>query len=134
MKRQINKFLSISEFEMGNNKECKIEVIWDNIVYTKKVDKYILELYYLLIWKDYPEKKNIWKPSSLVMNLWKMVSIFNKEYLEKIIRLYSTYGKTNSQISRKLEIKMPSKRRYEACQVKAISTMLPKWQIFLSVK
>ena len=37
------------EFEAGNNKKYKVEVIWDNAVYTNKVKGYLLSLDYLVI-------------------------------------------------------------------------------------
>lgn len=48
-KEQMNKFLSVQDLELGNNKEYKVETIWDSIIYTKKVDKYLLRLYYLVV-------------------------------------------------------------------------------------
>lgn len=57
IKEQINKF-SVLEFETGDNKEYKREDIQNNIVYAKKADGYLLGLYYLIIWKDYPKRKN----------------------------------------------------------------------------
>lgn len=44
----MNKFL-VLEFNKGNNKEYKVEVIQDSAVYAKKIDKYPPELYYLVI-------------------------------------------------------------------------------------
>lgn len=44
----INKFLLVLEFEAGNNKEYKIEIIQNNSVYAKKANKYLLELCYLV--------------------------------------------------------------------------------------
>lgn len=47
-----------------------------------------------------------------------MISTFYKDYLEansdiSILELYSTYSKANSQATRKVEMKMSSKRRYK---------------------
>ena len=36
------------EFKIGNNKKYNIEVIQDNVVYTKKVGRHLLGLYYLV--------------------------------------------------------------------------------------
>lgn len=47
------------KFETGNDKKYKVEAIQHNKVYTKKVDKYLLGLYYLVAWKNYPKKENI---------------------------------------------------------------------------
>ena len=48
-KEQMNRFLLMPEFEIGNNKEYEIEAIRDSAVYTKKANKYLLKLYYLII-------------------------------------------------------------------------------------
>ncbi len=40
-------------------------------------------LYYLVLWKDYLEKKNTYKPSSAVIDLRKLISIFHKDHPEK---------------------------------------------------
>ena len=54
----------VPELDIGNNsKEYKIEAIWESAVYTMKLELgHLPRLYYLIAWKDYPEKKNIWKP------------------------------------------------------------------------
>ena len=50
------------EFEAGNNKEYKVKSIWDSAVYAKEsITDQLPELYYLILWKGYPEKENIWK-------------------------------------------------------------------------
>ena len=38
----------LPEFGMDDNKEYEVEAIWDIKVYVKKVDRYLLELYYLV--------------------------------------------------------------------------------------
>ena len=53
----MNKFL-IPEFKMGNHKEYEVKTIWDSIVYAKEVDRHLLGLYYLVIWKGYLKKEN----------------------------------------------------------------------------
>ncbi len=39
--------------------------------------------YYLVLWKGYPEDENTWEPSLAVIHLRKLISTFDKEYLEK---------------------------------------------------
>lgn len=47
------------ELNIGNdNKEYKIEKIWDNTVYTRESVSYLLELYYLVFLKKYLEEKS----------------------------------------------------------------------------
>ena len=38
----------MTEFEPGNNKKYKVEVIWDNAIYANKTKGYLLGLYYLI--------------------------------------------------------------------------------------
>lgn len=55
------------ESETGHDKKYKLKIIRDIAVYTKEVDGYLLELYYLLIWKGYLKKENTFEPSSIIM-------------------------------------------------------------------
>ena len=75
---------SVPEFEPGDDKEYEVEAIQDSTVYVKKVDGHLPRLYYLIVWKDYPEKKNTWEPFLAIMHLWKIVSIFHRDHLEKL--------------------------------------------------
>ena len=45
------------EFNANNNKEYEIKNIQNNAIYIKKSAKYLLEFYYLVLWKNYTEKK-----------------------------------------------------------------------------
>lgn len=55
------------EFESnGNYKEYKVEAIYDRAVYAKKSKNHLLDLYYLVFWKDYPEEKNTWEPTLVI--------------------------------------------------------------------
>ena len=73
---------SVPEFELDNDKEYKVEAIWDNTVYTNKTDGHLPGLYYLVVWKGYPKEENTWEPFFVVMHFWKIVSNFHKDYLE----------------------------------------------------
>ena len=46
------------EFEVRNNKEYKVEAIIDSAIYNYEVETYLLDLYYLVLWKSYLEKEN----------------------------------------------------------------------------
>lgn len=138
---QINKFMP--EFETNNDKKYKLETIWDSAVYAKKIDKELPELHYLVIWRSHLKEKNTYKSSSAIIQLWKMVNIFYKDYSEKvtiisapfnsvplitkvIVKLFtkreqrcstlglcSIYGKTNIQTFCKVKIKTFSKRYHK---------------------
>ena len=73
----------MSEFESGDNEKYELEAIQDSAVYVKKTGGHLLGLYYLVAWRRYLEEENMWEPSSTVIYLWKMVSIFHKSHLEK---------------------------------------------------
>ena len=47
-KERMNNFLLMLEFKTCNNKKYELEIIWDNEVYDKEIDKYLLGLYYLV--------------------------------------------------------------------------------------
>ncbi len=71
------------EFEAGDNKEYEVEAIIDSTVYGQQANDQIPGLYYLVLWKGYPEEENTWEPSLAVIHLRKLISTFHKEYLEK---------------------------------------------------
>ena len=74
----------VPEFESSNDKEYKMEAIRNSAVYAKEANGHLLGLYYLVIWKGYPEEENTSEPSSAVMHLRKVVSTFYKDYPEKL--------------------------------------------------
>ena len=59
----------VLELDAGDkdSKEYEVEAIWDNAVYTNKLESgHLPDLYYLIAWKGYLEKENTWKPLSVV--------------------------------------------------------------------
>ena len=90
-KRQVvNKALSELEkeleFEAGDNKEYEVEAIINSAVYRQQANNdQMPSLYYLVLWKSYPEEENTWEPLSAVIYLRKLISNFYKDYLEKPI-------------------------------------------------
>ena len=54
------------DFEVGNSKEYKVKAIWDSAIYAKESEGHVPGLYYLVAWKSYSKKKNIWEPISAV--------------------------------------------------------------------
>lgn len=43
----------------NDNREYKVEAIWDSAIYIKKSKNHLLKLYYLILWKNYPKVENI---------------------------------------------------------------------------
>lgn len=50
------------------------------MVYIKKSTGFLLKLYYLVLWKSYLKKKNIWEPLSIAKHFRKLIdsNYFNK--------------------------------------------------------
>ena len=92
-KRRMNKLFPEPEpeFDAGNNKEYEIEAIIDSAVYAKEAERHLPGLYYLVSWKNYPEEKSTWEPSSTVMHLRKMISTFHKDHPEKPTVTFSPF-------------------------------------------
>ena len=48
------------KFEVSDNAKYKMEAIRDSAVYARELEsKYLLGLYYLILWKSYPKEENI---------------------------------------------------------------------------
>ncbi len=71
------------KFEARDNKEYEVKVIIDSAAYGQQANDQMLGLFYLVLWKSYPEEENIWEPSLAVIHLWKLISTFHKEHAEK---------------------------------------------------
>lgn len=53
--------MSQPNFDTSNNKVYKIEKIQNSTIYSNKKEGYHQSLYYLAVWNNYFEKKNIWE-------------------------------------------------------------------------
>ena len=73
------------EFEARGNKEYEIEAIIESAVYGQQANhsNQMSGLYYLVLWKGYPEEENTWKPSSAFIHLRKLINTFYKKHLKK---------------------------------------------------
>ena len=72
------------ELEAGDSKKYKVEAIWDSVVYASKSESgWLADLYYLVMWKGYPEEENIWESSSTIQHLKKLINFFHKNHPEK---------------------------------------------------
>ena len=73
-----------AELDAGDSGEYKAEVIWDSAVYARELESgHLPGLYYLVLWKRYPEEENTWKPASAVQHLRKLISSFHKDHPNK---------------------------------------------------
>ena len=79
----------VTELDAGNSKEYKMETIWDNAIYTKKLEiSQLPNFYYLIVWKGYFKRKNIWKPVLVIQHLKKLISSFHQDYPKKPIATF----------------------------------------------
>ncbi len=70
------------EFGAGDNKEYEIKAIIDSAVYNQQANDQMPGLYYLILWKGYPEEENTWEPLLAVIHLRKLINTFHKEHPE----------------------------------------------------
>ena len=74
------------EFEAGDDKEYKVDGIWDSAVYAKEsTTSQLSGFYYLISWKSYSEEENIWEPASAIQHLRRLVTSYHKDNPEKSI-------------------------------------------------
>ena len=57
-KGRVNDMQLNFEFEAGNGVEYEVDGIWDSAVYAKESAEQLPGLYYLVLWKGYPEEEN----------------------------------------------------------------------------
>ena len=77
-KRQMNDMQL--KFKAGNNKEYEVNGIRNNAVYAKKsTTSQLSELYYLVLWKGYPDKENTWELVLAIQHLWRLVTDYHKD-------------------------------------------------------
>ena len=64
--RQVSE--KVPELNDGNkdSKKYKMEAIWNSVIYAKEVKGHLPRLYYLVPWKDYPEKRSICELGSVI--------------------------------------------------------------------
>ena len=74
------------EFDAGDDKsrEYEVEAIRDSAVYARESESgHLPGLYYLILWKRYPEEENTWEPASVIQYLRKLISLFHKDHPDK---------------------------------------------------
>ena len=82
-KGQMNNKQLNFQFEACNNKEYKVEGIWDSEVYARESARQLPEPYYLVLSKSYLEEKNTWEPTLVIKHLWRFVISYHKDNPEK---------------------------------------------------
>lgn len=83
-------FKNINGKGNSGSKEYKVIAICNSAVYAKKSDRgYLPGFYYLILWKSYSEKDNTWEPTLAVLYIYKLISIFYRDYLEKLTTTFS---------------------------------------------
>ena len=86
----MDKIISKLEFEANNSKEYKVETIWNCAIYANKAKIHLPGLYYLVVWKRYPEEENTWEP--LYSSVPKKAEQFlSQKTLEKANSNFSIY-------------------------------------------
>ncbi len=76
--------MSKLEFENEGDEKYEVETIHDSAVYTSELEGHLPGLYYMVLWKGYPEEENTWEPASAVLHLYKLISTFHRDYPEKL--------------------------------------------------
>ena len=81
---------TVEQLKFGsNNKEYKVEDIYNSAIYAKKLKAgHLLGFYYLISQKSYSEDESIQKPASAMQHLWKWVSISYKDHCNKITTIF----------------------------------------------
>ena len=60
-KEQMNDTQLEFEFEASDNKEDMVDSIGDIAIHVRELAGQLPGLYYLVLWKSYPEEKNTWE-------------------------------------------------------------------------
>ena len=75
---------NVTELNTGNDSgEYKLKAICYSVVYTIESASHLPKLDYLVSWKSYSKKENIWELYSIIQHLRKFVSLFYKNHFDK---------------------------------------------------
>ncbi len=106
------------ELDEGDSKEYEVKAICDGVVYSSKLESHLSNLYYLVLYKEYPEEENTWEPALAIQHLWRLVTIFHHDYLDKPI---TTFPLINSALPM---IKLTVKSKAETSKTKQKQSQL----------
>lgn len=73
----------ITNLEINYKKKYRVNIISHYIIYTNKIIRLLLYLYSMICKKNITKIKNIEKIIFLIMNLYKILIFFNKNFLIK---------------------------------------------------
>ena len=82
-KKQVNNTQLDFEFKASNAEEYEVDSIQNSAVYARKSARQLSGLYYLVSWKGYPKKENTWKLVLAIQHLWRHITAYYKDNLEK---------------------------------------------------
>ena len=116
------------KFDVGNNKEYKVEAIIDSAIYTKEAKTHLPDLYYLIFWKSYLEEKSTWKLFFIIMHLRKMISMFHKDHLKKPTATSSLFNSAPSMAKPSVKPAKPSAKQKQGCLTGTMKRA-KKWDI-----
>lgn len=89
----MNKLLkSKQELNTRNKKEYKIEIFYNKKYYIKEFMDWLPGLYFLISWKSYSENETISVHVSTEIYIFKIISIFYKNYIKKPISMFLFIG------------------------------------------
>ena len=71
------------EFEAGNDKEYEVDGIRDSTVYARESAGQLSGLYYLVLWKSYPEEENTWEPALAIQYLQRLITAYHNNNPQK---------------------------------------------------
>ena len=84
-KGEVNDMQLDFKFKVGNNEEYEIDGIRNSAVYAKESTiSQLLELYYLVLWKNYLEEENTWEPVLAIPHFQRLTNTYHKNYPKKL--------------------------------------------------
>ena len=82
-------------FYASNSKKKNIEIVWNSIVYVKKLKTSYLLLFYTLVFcKDFQRKKFTRETLLVAKNLWTAINSFHKNSLDRPIVMWLSNNNT----------------------------------------
>ena len=118
------------ELNAGNddNKEYKVEAIWNNTVYVNKSESgHLPGLYSLIALKSYPKEENTWELLSAVQHLKKLISCLHKKHLEKLTTTFLPINSTLPMARSTLKPIRPTTKWKQSQTAKNANKQVKNW-------